>query len=234
MTKIYDISNYKYKEIIQELFSCEPRKPDWKKDLDELESKNLFVKNTNDFMKTTIQYVRMEGNKLISKSNTGEEVIDLDNDDIAIDTSFDSEMALNTATTQDLKSQMFQFKLSCNYSNLIYDYIKTTYKEYIDRLDKIPTLIEGLIHIIPPKSCVPPHIDQENISEKEETQRANIVLSLNAPENSFIKVDDEVYYPKDVPALAFNAQYIHSAHNYSNEDWVLIVLHIPTVDIKET
>ena len=212
---IYDTSKYPYISIIQDLLSIDIKKHDWKKDFIELKNNGLIVKNTDDENKTTFHFVNMEENKLTSISNTG-----------------NSEIVLKDFN-EDLKVSFFQFKLSCKYSDVMYDYFKKQYKDYIDKLDNIPTLIEACMHIIPPKSCAAPHIDQEHIGEKEETERANLVLSLTTPENSFIKVGDEVCYSKDNPVLAFNAQYIHSAYNYSNEDWVLLILHIPTIEVKE-
>lgn len=217
-TMIYDPSKYRYASIFQELFSCEPKKPDWKKDLEELTSKNLIVKNTDDYMKTTFQYIRLEGDKIILTGNTGNH----------------EEPAPDEILKDDLKLKTFQFKLSCSYDDVMYDYFKTTYKEYIDTLNKIPKLIEGFMHIVPPKGLVPAHIDQEHLEENKESARTNIALSLTTPENSFTKIGGEIYYSKDNPIFAFNAQYYHSAHNYSNEDWVLLILHIPTEDIKET
>jgi hypothetical protein len=209
--------------IIDDILSIDIKKYDWKKDINILKTENLIVKNTDIENEVTFQFVIIDDNKLILISNTG---------NIEEEFTEDNKQEF-TEDNKELTMSFIQIVFTSDLRHLLYDYFKEEYKEYIDKLDKIPTLKDARIHIIPSKSHIPLHIDQEHIGETIETDRANMVLSLTAPDNSYLTIGENVLQSKENPVVAFNAQYIHGAYNYSDEDWVLLILHIPTAEVKE-
>lgn len=213
MPSIYNIKNYPHKDKLEMMLSSDLPVFNWRLNFD------IFKDciNTDDPFKTTVQYVNFEDGKLISKSNVRSENFLIDAEDSDIPAEF----------------FMFQIKLVCPYEDLIPEQVKTIYSCYIRQLKTIPDLKEAFIHIVAPGKAVLEHIDQEHFPEAVETERANIVINLTQPAGAYLTIDNQKIYAVDQQFIAFNAQYKHSACNNSKEDWVLLVLHIPTKDLSE-
>lgn len=121
-------------------------------------------------------------------------------------------------------------------NDLISKEIKNTFQEHINLIKDL-NLIEAGIHIISKGIVIPPHKDMEHIPDDIPTGRKNLVINVKVPNNfdtriTGFKVIEEIRSPNNSCFMLFDANDQHGAWNFSDEPWIMCVLHIDYADLK--
>src|SRR6056300_54166 len=168
---LYSVDNYlhvtKLRQI-QKVGQTLLENIDWKDD------KNYFLNNdiinTEDDLLCSLFYVETKNNKL-------EKFITNVKGDAELITGIE-EFQFNEKIVPNFYWLYAKLHEGTSNDNIINPRVQDRYKILINELDSLENMIDATIHFLGPSGIVKPHIDNDDMPEKQDMGRSNIIITL--------------------------------------------------------